>query len=599
MARVAVLDRDVCKPKECGSLCVKFCPKVRTRIETIKFVEHEEAPIITEALCTGCGICVKKCPFKAITIVNLPEELEGECSHRFGPNLFKLYRLPMPRMGFVTGILGRNGTGKTTALQILAGELTPNLGDFETQPDWQEIILKYRGSSLQTYFERLSTGKLKVVHKPQYVDKITYAVKGKVAEILGAADEKGVMQRVAQDLQLQEIMDRSIEVLSGGELQRVAIATAAARRGDVYIFDEPSSHLDVSQRIRASRIIRELVAENVIVIVSEHDLAMLDYLSDQVCLIYGEPGVYGIISHIHGLGEGINIYLSGFMPDENMRFRVEPIRFHVKPAREAREEGGEKIRWERMTEHRGDFTLEVGSGEIGQGEVVGVLGPNGIGKTTFIKLLAGLDSSSNTNQIPLSFRTVSYKPQYIATQYSGQVRDLLSNLSPNSYGTDRYESEFLGPLGLTKLLDRDLKDLSGGELQRVAIAACLSRSAQVFLLDEPSAYLDVEERLVVAKLIRRTAEERSAFVFVVEHDIVAQDFVSDRLMIFEGQPGVKGKANKPVSLRKGMNTFLSMMNMTFRRDPDSGRPRVNKSGSRLDRTQKEIGEYYYIPTSQD
>ncbi|MEM4251806.1 MAG: ATP-binding cassette domain-containing protein, partial [Candidatus Bathyarchaeia archaeon] len=183
-----------------------------------------------------------------------------------------------------------------------------------------------------------------------------------------------------------------------------------------------------------------------------------------------------------------------------------------------------------------------------------------------------------------------------ATGYSGEVQELLSSISP-SFGTDHFENEFVKPLSLRKLLDRDLKELSGGELQRVAIAVCLARQAQIYLLDEPSAYLDVEERLTVAKMIRRVAEERGAFIFVVEHDIVTQDFVADRLMIFEGEPGVHGEARKPVSLREGMNVFLSRMRMTFRRDPESGRPRVNKAESRLDRAQREIGEHYYAPST--
>ncbi|MEM2720392.1 MAG: 4Fe-4S binding protein, partial [Candidatus Bathyarchaeia archaeon] len=134
MPRVAVLDADKCKPKRCDRVCYRFCPMVRSRVEAIRFEDNR--PVIVEALCSGCGICVKKCPFKAISIVNLPNELEAECSHRFGQNSFKLYRLPVPLPGVVLGLLGKNGIGKTTTLKILSGEIKPNLGRYDNPPDW-------------------------------------------------------------------------------------------------------------------------------------------------------------------------------------------------------------------------------------------------------------------------------------------------------------------------------------------------------------------------------------------------------------------------------------------------------------------------------
>jgi ATP-binding cassette subfamily E protein 1 len=143
------------------------------------------------------------------------------------------------------------------------------------------------------------------------------------------------------------------------------------------------------------------------------------------------------------------------------------------------------------------------------------------------------------------------------------------------------------------LMDKYVIELSGGELQKVAIAACLSRQADLFLIDEPSAYLDVEERLNVAKVIRRVVDLYGITAFVVEHDVLTQDSVADKLMIFTGQAGIDGRANPPLTLRQGMNAFLKDMNVTFRRDPDTKRPRVNKEGSRTDLTQKELGEYYY------
>jgi ATP-binding cassette subfamily E protein 1 len=136
-------------------------------------------------------------------------------------------------------------------------------------------------------------------------------------------------------------------------------------------------------------------------------------------------------------------------------------------------------------------------------------------------------------------------------------------------------------------------ELSGGELQKVAIAAALSRKADLLLLDEPSAYLDVEERLNLAKALRRVVEAHALPAFVVEHDVVTQDFIADRLMVFSGEPGTLGTAAPPTTLRRGMNQFLKEMKVTFRRDSVTRRPRVNKEGSRLDIMQKDLGEYYY------
>jgi len=597
MVRVAVIDTDRCKPKECGQPCLRFCPPVHSRIEAIRFGQGSDKPTIVESLCTGCGICVKKCLFRCITVVNLPEELEGECSHRYGPNMFKLYRLPVPQRGIITGLIGRNGTGKSTALRILSGEMKPNLGRFDSPPDWPEITRHYRGSILQDYFERLSKGRLKIVHKPQYVDAIPQKIKGKVSSILEKVDDRKVLKELSRELQINKILDRQIGVLSGGELQAVSIVAAVCRDADVYVFDEPSSHLDVGQRMRAAKIIRSLIDQKRTVILAEHDLAMLDYLSDQVCVLYGEPGVYGIISHNHGVRVGVNIFLNGFIPDENMRFRPEAIRFHIKPPREAPPVDSWQIEWDAMEKRFRGFSLQIERGDIKRGEVVGIVGPNGIGKTTFVKLLAGLEKPNRGVSPTLAGFSISYKPQYISAEYEGPVDSLLVSIARERYDTDYFRSEITHALSLEDFLERDVKDLSGGELQRVAVAACLAKKAQLYLLDEPSAYLDVEERLSVAKAIRKIIEDNEAFAYVVEHDIAIQDFMADRLMIFSGLPGVSGTAASPSPLREGMNKFLKEMDITFRREPETGRPRVNKLGSKTDRIQKEAGEYYYVPTS--
>ena len=125
-ARVAVLDEELCKPKKCGLECIIYCPVNKTGGQCIVQREEDGKAVISEDLCTGCGICVKKCPFEAIVIVNLPKELGQEKIHQYGINSFRLYHLPTPKKSSVVGLLGRNGMGKSTIVNILSGNLKPN-----------------------------------------------------------------------------------------------------------------------------------------------------------------------------------------------------------------------------------------------------------------------------------------------------------------------------------------------------------------------------------------------------------------------------------------------------------------------------------------
>jgi ATP-binding cassette subfamily E protein 1 len=590
--RIAVVDKDLCRSDKCDLVCIRFCPMVRTRREAIRLDEENKA-YVAENICSGCGICVRKCPFDALRIVNLPDELESEEAHRFGPNAFTLYRLPVPLEGTVVGLLGRNGIGKSTILKILSGELIPNLGDFEDPPTEKEVVESFAGQQLHDYLEGVYEGTFRVIHKPQYVDKIPKVVQGTVREILERLDTRGKLKEISNDLEISHLMDRDLGVLSGGELQRVAIATSIIREGDAYFLDEPSSFLDVYQRTKAARVIRDLGESGKRVMTAEHDLAVLDYMSDNVFILYGEPDVYGIVSNVHPVREGINIYINGYIPDENVRFRDKAIEFHEKPPTTHVDETYRLLSWTDLKKVYPGFELTIEAGDIGMGEVIGILGMNGIGKTTFIRMLAGIeppDSGSVSNPDV----EVSYKPQYISSEAKTSVEHILRLAAGIKFQEAWYDSEILESLNVKSLLERNIDVLSGGELQRVAIAECLSREADIYLLDEPSAYLDVEERLAMARAIRRITKMRGVTAFVAEHDIVTQDFIADKLMVFEGEAGVRGHAGNPLTLEKGMNKFLEQMGITFRRDPDTQRPRVNKPDSKLDREQKKEGRYYYL-----
>ncbi|XRO76944.1 ribosome biogenesis/translation initiation ATPase RLI [Methanocaldococcus sp. 10A] len=585
--RLAIIDYDRCQPKKCSLECMKYCPGVRMGEETIVIDENSGKPVISEVLCSGCGICVKRCPFKAISIIGLPEELsEDKIVHSYGQNRFKLFGLVIPRDG-VVGIIGQNGIGKSTVLRILAGELIPNLGRDDKEPNYDDVIKYFRGTELQEYFEKLKNKGVKAIHKVQYVDVLPKVVKGKVGELLKKIDEKGKFDEVVEKLELKNILNRELSQLSGGELQRVAIAAAYLRKGDIYFFDEPSSWLDIRQRFNAARLIREL---NKVVVV-EHDLIVLDYLSDYIHIMYGVPSAYGIVSMPKSVRVGINEYLYGELREENIRFRKEPIIFEKRAVIDFKDRPI-LLTYSSMKKTLGDFKLEISGGTIYKGEVIGILGPNGIGKTTFVKLLAGIIKPDEGEVIKEGDIKVSYKPQYINPDYDGTVEDLLSSIT--NINTSYYKSEIINPLQLEKLLDREVKELSGGELQRVAIAACLSRDADIYLLDEPSAFLDVEQRLRVSKVIRRIADEKEAGMFVVDHDILFQDYISDRFIVFSGEPGKFGVGSSPMNKRDGANKFLKEMQITFRRDPETGRPRANKEGSQRDIMQKEKGEYYYV-----
>jgi ATP-binding cassette subfamily E protein 1 len=589
--RVAVLDDELCQPRKCGLECIVYCPVNKTGGECIIQRPEDGKALISEDLCTGCGICIKKCPFDAIVIVNLAKELSEDKIHQYGINSFRFYRLPAPKKGAVVGLVGRNGMGKSTIVNILSGSMKPNLGKYDQDISWDEILKYYQGTEMKSHFEKIANGTMRASIKPQLVYLIPKAFKGTPKELLKKYDERNVTDKLVQQLSLQNILDRNIAQLSGGELQRLAVAVAAAKDAEYYFFDEPSSYNDVYQRLTVAKVIKELAEEGKNVMVVEHDMTLLDYLSDYIHIIYGEPGAYGIVSGMQSTKVGINNFLEGFLPAENVRFRDKAFRFDITSSNEDVLLDISIARYSDLTKSFPSFKLKVSAGKIRRGEIIGIIGANALGKTTFMRMLAGVDKpDSGTINVGA---TISYKPQYLNQEYEGDVRSLLHMAYLNSIEGSSVEQQIIIPMGVKKLYDKSIRNLSGGELQKVAVAASLLRQADIYALDEPSAFLDAEDRIAVAKFLQRFVRAQGKSAIIIDHDIQLIDLVSDTLVIFEGQQGLEGSATAPIKKEEGMNRFLKALSITYRRDETTGRPRVNKEGGRLDREQKESGNYYY------
>ncbi len=579
VTRVAVIDRDLCIREKCGYVCMHVCPPNRMGEECIIVEEDTKFPRIYEDVCIGCSLCVKKCPVDCITIINLVEEV-GKPIFQYSTNTFRLYGLPLPKEGAVS-LLGKNGIGKTTAIKLLSKQLLPNFAEFEEKVKESDVLAQL-SLEQRRYFSQLGQ-QIKVSHKPQHVDRLRDVFKGTVKKLLEAIGNKQEFDTIVKLFSLEKILLRDISQLSGGELQKVAMAAAYLRDSDIYYFDEFTNYLDIEERLRAAVIIKDL-SEKKKVVIAEHDLTILDYVSSYVYLFYGEENTYGIVSGIKNVRAGINEYLQGFLKEENVRFRDHELTFSKHSEGEIK--SPVKVKYPILNKNFDGFRFANESGEIRQGEILGLVGKNALGKSLFIKMLAGVEKPSNDAELK-KFK-VSYKPQYI----TADDRLVIDVFTAQSLNMSIFE-DAKRKLKISSFMEKKLNELSGGELQRVALTLALSQEADLYLFDEPSAFLDIEQRFEFAQLLRKVITESEKAAFVVDHDIVFIDAIANRLVVFEGESSVHGKASIPLNKRDGMNRFLKIAGITMRRDKDTFRPRINKPGSSLDLEQKGKGEYYY------
>lgn len=640
--RVPIIDKDRCKPTRCSFECGLICVVNRQGKECVTLVDIEDIgktakpgiltskkriAKVNEDTCVSCGMCAgpRGCPFGAVKLVQIPTELDGTGIHRYGENGFRIYKMPVLKPNCVTGLLGQNGIGKSTIVNILSNKMKPN---FEIQNKTftdKEIISKFKGSEMHKYMTKLYNNELKVCLKPQHVDALIGYLKSKkldytVSEYIESKNEYKYdatntnnstntnnlddqwFKQVISILELDKIANSKVATLSGGELQRLVCATTLLTKADVYIFDEPTNYLDVKKRLDMAFLINNLVKPDVYVLVIEHDLTILDYMSEYICIMYGTPGAFGIVSIPLSTANAINTYFEGYIPSENMRFRETEYSLTGLNLPE-----DDKVVNEFQMEYKGgkivydNYELEIMDGSFPVKSCITViLGENGAGKTTFINHLSR----------ELNF-SVSYKPQYLSidkfVNKDGTyptVREFLLNNIKLMFIEPMFISDVVKPMNIEKIYDRTLNELSGGELQRFFITYCLGANTHIYLIDEPSGMLDIEQRAIVAKVLKRFTVHYGKVLFVVEHDMMIAASLGSELNSrvipmdtrIDPDTGIrKSTANKPVNFNEGINHFLRLLNVTFRTDTQIAkhkRPRINKLNSAKDKEQKASGNFY-------
>lgn len=602
--RIAIVDQNRCKPQKCKRECIANCPPQSGGKEVITIVDIEDirptankeiqckkkiAKII-EKQCIGCNICVKKCPFHAIRIVNLPFENKAEIIHRYTLNGFRLYRLPQLKKNMVTGIIGENGIGKSTLIQILSHQITPNFERFEESFTTKQIMSHFRGSVSYEYLKSLYSNELRIAIKPQRPASIPSIP---LHEFLSTMRED-----LLQRLDLSPLLDTPVNRLSGGELQRVMCYQTLSTDADAYFFDEPSNYLDIKQRLEMVKLIRELVHPDKYIIVIDHDMSMVDVMADEIVILYGKPSAYGIVSQPMTTLEGINVYMDGYIPSENVRFRSEE--FNLKPAVELIDQ--EQKEEKNMVPYEGGtivypeshFTLTIPSDRIRlHGSIHVIMGENGNGKSTFLTYIA------KTLDVPISHKsqTLSIK-KYEKDGTYPTVSELFYNKIHHAYTDPRFFKEVVKPLEMEELLDRPLNQLSGGELQRVLTIVCLGTPASIYMIDEPSANLDIEKRMTMIKVLKRFILNHNKCAFIIEHDMMmavafAQEYTSRILTIGkELKDDQRMCSLSPyMTFQEGITSFLKSLDITMRISSHN-RPRLNKMDSQLDKEQKAANTYY-------
>lgn len=559
--KLAIINKDLCKPKKCNHECMKICPVNRTGS---KCIDIEEIALISNELCIGCSQCEKRCPFHAIKVVQIPHTLEKNIVHSYGDNSFRLYNFLTPKQGVINGIIGNNGIGKSTLLKIISGNLLPNFGSAD-KVDKNLVLNKLKKKpEIKKYLTTLYQGNLKISYKDQNIGQLKNKLDGTVQEILSKYCFHNEFDYLMDKMDMKSIYETHVSKLSGGELQRLACLLTYLDEADIYIFDEVTNFLDIKQRLIIANLILNLKKFNKYVFIVDHDLSIFDYVCDYISIIHGSRAAFGNISMPYGISNAINMFFEGYVKQENMMIREHAIEYRYNLLSELKIDGIKSIpiiKYNNDVVKFDNFQLDVNGGVIESiTNIVLLLGENGTGKTTFLNhLYKEIDIAISYKQ-----QTINAK-EWILNKKIPTVEQLLHAKINSSMADPSFVSTVLNALDYEDIKNKQINYLSGGEKQRVAIFLSLGEKADVYFLDEPSAMLDIEYRICLPNIIKRFMFNNHKLCFVVEHDMMISmslGLESDSKVIIFDKDGRISKTSEPMDSYSGMNKFMEKMNIT-------------------------------------
>lgn len=415
-------------------------------------------------------------------------------------------------------LCGRSGSGKSTIIKLI-NSLIPNY---------------YENGKLQgdVFVEQMNTQESKVYEISRVVSSVFQNPRTQffnvntTSEILFYLENRGFdrsymkerLKETAKLFKIEDLLNRDIFELSGGEKQIIAIAAAYASGTQIIVLDEPSSNLDEQRTREIGEILKKLKEAGKTIIISEHRFYYIKALIDDVYYLDG-----GQIKNKFSRDEFFALDSATRKGMGLRSIHFEPLRVTDNHIHQGRKELViEKILCKFKDQNR---CLAIEDRHFEYGKVIGIYGYNGVGKSTLIRLLMGLEKANEVS-IRIGGKITSarkrLKESYLVMQdvnyqlFTDSV-DTECSIGKLEERTEQDVLKVLEKLNLLELKDRHPMSLSGGEKQRVAIASAILSGASIICFDEPTSGMDYDNMMRISDLIKQTIHE-DMIIFMISHD---------------------------------------------------------------------------------